>query len=143
MDQDATWYEGRPQPRPHCVRWGPAAPKNGHSPHFSAHAYCGQTARWIKIPLGKKVGVLPVHFVLDWDPAPSPAKRGTAPQFLADIWCGQMAGWIKMPLGAELGLSSGHIVLVGDAASPHKMGTALQFLAHVCCGQTVAHLSCC
>jgi len=19
MDQDATWYEGRPQPRPHCV----------------------------------------------------------------------------------------------------------------------------
>jgi len=22
MDQDATWYGGRPQPRPHCVRWG-------------------------------------------------------------------------------------------------------------------------
>ena len=26
MDQDATWYEGRPQPRPHCVRWGSSSP---------------------------------------------------------------------------------------------------------------------
>jgi len=33
MDQDATWYEGRPWPRPHCVRWGPATPKKGQSPH--------------------------------------------------------------------------------------------------------------
>ena len=22
MDQDTTWYGGRPRPRPHCVRWG-------------------------------------------------------------------------------------------------------------------------
>jgi len=22
MDQDTTWYEGRPRPRPHCVTWG-------------------------------------------------------------------------------------------------------------------------
>jgi len=27
MDQDATWYEGRPRPMPHCVRRGPAPPK--------------------------------------------------------------------------------------------------------------------
>jgi len=26
MDQDATWYEGRPRPRPHCVTWGPSSP---------------------------------------------------------------------------------------------------------------------
>jgi len=26
MDQDATWYEGRPWPRPHCVTWGPSFP---------------------------------------------------------------------------------------------------------------------
>ena len=32
MDQDATWYEGRPQPRRHCVRWGPSSPHGkGHS----------------------------------------------------------------------------------------------------------------
>ena len=26
MDQDATWYGGRPQPRWHCVRWGSSFP---------------------------------------------------------------------------------------------------------------------
>ena len=26
MDQDATWYGGRPRPRRNCVRWGPSSP---------------------------------------------------------------------------------------------------------------------
>ena len=26
MDQDATWYGGRPRPRRLCVRWGPRSP---------------------------------------------------------------------------------------------------------------------
>jgi len=26
MDQDATWYGGRPRRMPHCVRWEPAPP---------------------------------------------------------------------------------------------------------------------
>ena len=26
MDQDATWYRGRPRPRQRCVRWGPSSP---------------------------------------------------------------------------------------------------------------------
>ena len=30
MDQDATWYGGRPWPRLHCVRWGPSCPRKGH-----------------------------------------------------------------------------------------------------------------
>ena len=29
MDEDATCYRGRPQPRPHCVRWGPSSPLKG------------------------------------------------------------------------------------------------------------------
>ena len=28
MDQDATWYGGRPQPRGLCVRWEPSPPLN-------------------------------------------------------------------------------------------------------------------
>ena len=48
MDQDATWYGGRPQPRRLCVRWGSRStlPKNGGTapPQFSAPFYCGQTA---------------------------------------------------------------------------------------------------
>ena len=31
MDQDATWYRGRPWPRRHCVRWTPSSPRKGHS----------------------------------------------------------------------------------------------------------------
>jgi len=48
MDQDATWYGGRPQPRRHCVAWGPSSPqypRKGAQPpshtHFSAHVCCG------------------------------------------------------------------------------------------------------
>ena len=29
MDQDATWYGGRPPPRPHCARWGHTPQKRG------------------------------------------------------------------------------------------------------------------
>jgi len=35
MDEEDTWYRGRPQPRPHCVRWGPSPlplPKKGAKP---------------------------------------------------------------------------------------------------------------
>jgi len=28
-DQDATWYQGRPRPRPYCVRWRPSTPPHG------------------------------------------------------------------------------------------------------------------
>jgi len=64
-------------------------PKMGHSsPHFSAHVYCGQTARWIKMLLGTKVGLGPGHIVLDGDPAP-PAKTGHSPQCTAHVYCGQ------------------------------------------------------
>jgi len=33
MEQDATWYGGRPRPRPHCARWDPAPhPQKGAQP---------------------------------------------------------------------------------------------------------------
>jgi len=46
MDQDATWYGGRPPPRRLCVRLGPSSPpqKRAEHPRFSAHVRCGQTA---------------------------------------------------------------------------------------------------
>jgi len=32
MDQDTTWYGGRPQPRPHHVKWAPSSPnRKGNS----------------------------------------------------------------------------------------------------------------
>jgi len=46
------------------------APPKGHSPQFSAHVCCGQTAGWIKISLGMEVGLGAGGIVLDGDPAP-------------------------------------------------------------------------
>ena len=70
MDQDAIWYGGRPRPRRHCVRWGPNSPQKGALPPLFDHVYCGQTAGWIKMPLGKEVGCSAGHILLDGDPAP-------------------------------------------------------------------------
>ena len=52
IDQDTTWYRGRPLPRPHCVRWESSSPplKRGTAPQFSAHVCCGQIAELIKMP---------------------------------------------------------------------------------------------
>jgi len=35
------------------------------APHFVAHVYCGQTAGWIKMPLGSEVGLNAGDIVLD------------------------------------------------------------------------------
>jgi len=40
-------------------------PKKGRCPQFSAHVYCGQTAAWIKMPLGMEVGVGLLDIALD------------------------------------------------------------------------------
>jgi len=124
MDQDGTWHEGRPQPRRLCIRWGPSPPpqKWGGAPKFSGHVYCGQTAGWIKMPLGMKVGLIPGHCVLDGDPAPSHKGVGAPPKFSAHFYCSQTAECIKMPLGMEVGLSPGDFVLDGDPAPLFKQG---------------------
>ena len=83
MDQDVTWYGGRPRPRVHCARWGPSytpSQKGCTTPQFSALVCCGQTSGWIKMALGTKVGLGPGRIVLHGDQAPPP-KRGTAPNF--------------------------------------------------------------
>jgi len=62
--------------------------KMGQDPQFSAHVYCGQTAGWIKMPLGTEVDLGPGHIVLDGEPAP-PGESGTAALlFSAHISCG-------------------------------------------------------
>jgi len=49
----------------------------GHSPQFSAHVRCGQTAGWIKMPLGMEVGLGQGDIVLDGTQLPPPKKKGT------------------------------------------------------------------
>jgi len=127
VDQDETWHAGKPRPWPDCVTWDPALlPKKEadppQDPQFSAHAYCDQTAGWIKMVHGMVVGLGPGNFVLDGDPALPPQKGSVEPQFSAHVYCGQTHGWIKMPLGTEVGLSLDDIVLDGDPAPPPLKG---------------------
>jgi len=92
----------RPRPKLHCVRWIPSShlPKKGHSPEFSAHVFCGQTAGLIKMTLGMKVGLGPGHTVLDGDPAP-PQKRAQPPpnfrlmSIVTNGWMDQDATWYE------------------------------------------------
>ena len=93
------------------------SPKRGQFPQFSAHGYCGQTARWIKMPLVTEVGHGLGHIVLDWDPAP-PRQRGRAPNFRPMAVVAKKTGWVKMPLDREVDSSPGDTVLDGDSPPP-------------------------
>jgi len=78
MHQGGTWHADGPWSRPHCARWGHSSPppKKDRAPPILAHVYCGQTAGWIKTPLGTEVDLGSGHFVLDGFPAIG--ERGTA-----------------------------------------------------------------
>ena len=104
-----------------CVGWGPSSPlKRGAHPHqFSEHVCFGKTARWIKMPLGTEIGLIPGVIVLDGDPAPpffGPCLLW--PNGWIYVYCGQTAGRMKMSLGTEVGLGPGNIVLDGGPAPP-------------------------
>ena len=139
MDQDSIGHGAGPWSRPHFSRWGPSSlsQKGGRAPIFG-HVYCGQTAAWIKMPLGMEGGLGLHDILLDGDPAPSRLK-GHIPQLLANVRCGQTAGGTKMPLGIEVGLGPGDFVFDGDPARPRKKGHIHShpiFGPYVYCDQT-------
>ena len=104
---------------------------------FSAHVCCGQTAGWIKMPLGMEVGLTPGHTVLDGDHHPKGHSTPVPPpEFSAHVSCGQAAGWIKMPFGREINLSPGNNVLDGDPTPPSKNGAQHPQLWPMYCSQT-------
>ena len=73
MDQDATWYGGRPRLRDIVFDVDPAIPEKWTHPSHQifGHVYCGQMAGWMKTPLGTEVELGPGHIVLDGVPAPA------------------------------------------------------------------------
>jgi len=84
-------------------------------------AYCGQRVRWIKMPLGREVGLGLCHVVLDGDPASASQNlpNGHSPLFSAHICCGQAAGWIKKTLGMW---PRAHCVRWGPSSPPPQKG---------------------
>jgi len=129
----------------HIVLDGEPAPppkKGDTASQFSAHACCGKTAGWIKMPLGMEIGLGPGNIVLDGDPA---SPKGIQPHnFRPMSIVAKRLDDQDAPLGTEVDLGPGHIVLNGDSAPPSpRKGYNPLFSAYVYCGQTVAHLSYC
>jgi len=126
MDQDATWYGGRPRPMRHCVRWGPSPPsKKDTAPNIrpglswpNGCIYDQYTTCYGSIGLSLR------QIVLDGDPV---IKGYSPPPLSAHIRCGQTAGWTKMPFGTEIALGPCNFVLDGDPAPRRKKVTAPNF----------------
>ena len=71
------------------VRWGPNYPRTEGTPtttQFLAHVYYGQTAGWMKTPLGTEVDLGLGHIVLDGVPAlPEIGKAAPPPPFFGPL----------------------------------------------------------
>ena len=86
MDQDATWYGGRPRPTRHCVRCGPSYPqKIGHT---HSHPILGQCLLWPNGWMDEDAAWYRSRPRLR--PHCTRRESGTAPPllFLAHVYCG-------------------------------------------------------
>ena len=141
MDKDTTWYEGRPRPRRHCVRWRPSST----SPIFGPcllwpNGWMDQDGTWHgggswSRPHCARLG--PSSLPKNGGRAPSPIF---GPFLLWSNGC-NTAACINMPLGMEVGLSPGDFVLDGDPAlpSPKRGQSPLPNFRPISnCGQTAA-----
>jgi len=110
-------------------------PKGGRVPQFSAHVYCGQTAGWIKMPLGTELGLSPNDIVLHGDPAP-PQRKVHSPSVFGPCLLWPNGSMYQDSTWYRARPHLGDIVLDGDPAPPPLKGHSPQFLANVRCGQT-------
>jgi len=130
MDEDGTWYGGRPQSRGLCVSWEPAPlPKKerNSSPIFGPcllwpNGWMDQDGTWH----GDGGGPWSRPHCARWGPSSPPLKGGKAPIF-GPFYCGQTDGCIKKQLRTEVGLSPGDFVLDGDPALSSKRGGTPSF----------------
>jgi len=116
-------------------------PKMGAEPRSppkkkSAHVYCGQTAGWIKMPLGTKVVLSPGDSVR-WEPSPVP-QRGWSPSPIFGPFLWWPNGWRHQDATWHGGRPQpkGRCVRWGPSPPSQKGGEAPLFSAHVYCGQT-------
>ena len=114
-------------------------PSPQKAPHqFSAHVYCGQTAAWIKMPLGTEVGLGPGDILLDGDLAPPSPKRGQSslPNFRPMSIVAKLLDGSRWHLAWRWALVQAHCARWGYSFLPQKRDRAHQFLANVYCGET-------
>jgi len=132
MDQDATWYGDD-------VRWGRSSPlpKKGTAPSFLPMSG-GQTAGWMKTPLGTEVDLGPGHIVLDGDPA-SPAKWVQQP-----LLFGPCLLWPRSPISAtaELLLLT-DLRVVSEYLTPVSKACKITVINSCKCNRFVTMTDCC
>jgi len=134
MDLDATWYGGRPRPRPHCARWGPSSPpKKGTEPPIFGlfllwpNGWMDQDATWYG---GRPQ---PRRHCVRWGAPP----KGTAPSFLPMPILSKRLHISGYHLVRRYSHSLGDIVTWGLSSPPLK-GHSPQFSANVRCGHANA-----
>ena len=78
--------------------WATATSRpNGLLYAIGTFVYCGQTAGWIKIPLGLEVGLGPGNIVLDGNPAPH-WKKYSSPPFSVHFALARSSIWATAEL---------------------------------------------
>ena len=99
-------------------------PPKGENPKFSAHVSCGQTAGWIKMPLGMEVGLGPGpgDIVLDGDRATPTPKNGRQPPNFRPMSIVAKRLDASGHHGMEVDLGPGNIVLDGNPALTSPKG---------------------
>jgi len=96
--------------------------------------YCAQTVGWIKMKIGKQIGLSTGHIVLDGDPAPLPQKGALLPIFGPYLlWPN---GWMDQDETWHAGRPQRwpQCVRWVPSSTPER-GQSPQSLAHICCGQ--------
>ena len=138
MDQNATWYGGRPQPRRLCSMGTPLPPpKKGGALQIFGPCLLWPNGWMEQDGTGTELGLSPGDFVLDGDPAPHP-KRGQSllPNF-------RPMSIVAKRLDRQYGTWHGggpwswpRCARWGTSSPPQKRGRAPQFSAHFYYGQT-------
>jgi len=127
-----------------CYMGTQLPPKRVDSPQFSPHVYWGQTAGWIKMPVGTEVSLGLGDVVLDGHPAPPPkGAQRPLPQFSAHVYCGLMAALIRISLGTgtKVGLNRSDCV-TWDPDPPPLKGHSPNFRLMSVVGKRLHGLRC-
>jgi len=108
MDQDATWYEGKPRPDDNVLNGDPAPP-----------AKRLDRSKW---HLAWRWALVHRPDCARWGRSSPPQKGSKPPPICGPFELCQTAGCIKIPLGMEVGLSPGDFVLDRNHAPPPQKG---------------------
>ena len=135
MHEDATWYEGRPRPRRHCVRWEPSFPPlKRHSPNFRPMSVVAKWLDGLRCHLVWRLASAQAT-VFDTDPA-TPRKRAHPPHPIfgpcllwQNGWMDEDATWY----GSRPRPRS-HCIRRGPSCPRKGHSSPPLFSAHVYCG---------